>query len=369
MNITKDQVLRALSHVHDPDLKKDLVTLQMIDDISIEGSKIRFKLVLTTPACPLKGMLQMECIKAVHKYVDKDAEVEVELTSRVTSKRKVTEEMLAGVKNIIAVASGKGGVGKSTVAANLAVALGATGATVGLIDADIYGPSIPMMFDLVDEHPLVTEVKGKPKITPIVKYGIHILSIGFFVDPTQALIWRGPMASNALIQLFNDAIWGELDYMIIDLPPGTGDIHLTLVQQVPVTGVAIVTTPQEVAMADARKAVNMFRQEKINVPVLGLIENMSFFTPPELPQNRYYIFGREGGRQLAKETHAPLLGEIPIVESICESGDTGIPAALQIDTPVGKAFAELAGHVAQQVAIRNALLEPTRVVAVNKPGQ
>jgi ATP-binding protein involved in chromosome partitioning len=294
--------------------------------------------------------------------------VEIEMTSRVTSKRKVTEEILSGVKNIIAIASGKGGVGKSTIAANLAVTLATTGATVGLIDADIYGPSIPMMFDLVNERPLITEVNGKPKVMPIEKYGIRVLSIGFFVDSTQALIWRGPMASNALIQLFNDAQWGELDYMIIDLPPGTGDIHLTLVQQVPVTGVAIVTTPQEVAMADARKAINMFRQDKINVPVLGLIENMSYFTPAELPQNRYYIFGREGGRKLAEETHVSLLGEIPIVESICESGDKGIPIALQNDSPVGKAFAELAGNVAQQVAIRNVFLEPTQKVVINNPG-
>jgi ATP-binding protein involved in chromosome partitioning len=303
MSIVKEQIIEALRHVNDPDLKKDLVTLNMIEDISIEGNNVSFKLVLTTPACPLKNLLQRNCIDAIHAYVNKEVQVSIELSSKVTSRRKMTEELLAGVKNIIAIASGKGGVGKSTVAANLAVALGRTGARVGLIDADIYGPSIPLMFDLVNERPFIKEINGKNKVIPFEKYGIHLLSIGFFIDSSQALIWRGLMASNALMQLFHDAVWGELDYMIIDLPPGTGDIHLTLVQQVPVTGVAIVTTPQEVALADARKAISMFRQEKINVPVLGLVENMSYFTPAELPENKYYIFGKEGGVKLAQEAN------------------------------------------------------------------
>ncbi|MCX6235860.1 MAG: Mrp/NBP35 family ATP-binding protein [Bacteroidetes bacterium] len=365
MSITKEQVIDALRHVNDPDLKKDLITLNMIDDIRIEGDTVSFRLVLTTPACPLKNLMQKNSIEAIHQYVDKTAQVEVDLTSRVTSRRKITEEMLSGVKNIIAIASGKGGVGKSTVAANLAVALGKTGARVGLIDADIYGPSIPLMFNLVNEHPSVKEINGKTKIIPLEKYGIRLLSIGFFVDASQALIWRGPMASNAVIQLFNDADWGELDYMLIDLPPGTGDIHLTLVQQVPVTGVAIVTTPQEIALADARKAISMFRQEKINVPVLGLIENMSYFTPAELPDNKYYIFGKEGGKRLAQETHVPLLGQIPLVQSVCESGDNGSPIVLDDFSPVSTAFKTLAENIAQQIAIRNVFIETSQKVTIH----
>ena len=363
-NITKDQVFNALRHVDDPDLKKDLVSLNMIDDIQINGNKVSFKLVLTTPACPMKGLMQKDCIDAIHKHVDPDIEVEVELTSKVTTRRTETEEMLKGVKNIIAIASGKGGVGKSTVAVNLAISLAKTGAKVGLLDADIYGPSIPLMFGLVDKKPYVKEVNGKSIVVPIEKYGIRLLSIGFFVDPKQALIWRGPMASNALTQLFKDADWGDLDYMVIDMPPGTGDIHLTLVQQVPVTGVAIVTTPQEVALADARKAVTMFRQEQINVPILGLIENMSYFTPPELPDKKYYIFGKDGGQKFADEAKLTMLGKIPIIESITTSGDTGEPAALDEESVVGKAFMEAAEKIAQQIAIRNAFFEATKKVEI-----
>ncbi len=362
MNYTKEQIINALKHVDDPDLKKDLVSLNMIDDINIDGNKISFKLVLTTPACPLKEKMQKDCIDAIHTYVSKDAEVEVELTSKVTTQRKATEEMLSGVKNIVAIASGKGGVGKSTIAVNLAVSLEKSGAKVGLIDADIYGPSIPLMFGLVNEKPYVKEINGKTKVIPIERYGIKLLSIGFFVDDSQALVWRGPMASNALMQLFNDSDWGELDYLIVDLPPGTGDIHLSLVQQVPVTGVAIVTTPQEVALADARKAVSMFQQDKINVPVLGFIENMSYFTPAELPENKYYIFGKEGGKKLAEKMNVRLLGEIPLVQSVCESGDNGHPIALDDNSLIGKAFKEMAGNIAQQVAIRNATIEPTKKV-------
>ena len=366
MKYTKEQIINALKHVDDPDLKKDLVSLNMIDDINIDGNKISFKLVLTTPACPLKGKMEKDCIDAIHTYVSKDAEVEVELTSKVTTQRKATEEMLSGVKNIIAVASGKGGVGKSTIAVNLAVSLGKTGAKVGLIDADIYGPSIPLMFGLVNEKPFVKEINGKTKVIPIERFGIHLLSIGFFVDDSQALVWRGPMASNALMQLFNDSDWGELDYLIVDLPPGTGDIHLSLVQQVPVTGVAIVTTPQEVALADARKAVSMFQQDQINVPVLGFVENMSYFTPAELPENKYYIFGKEGGKKLAEKMNVPLLGEIPLVQSVCESGDNGRPIALDDNSLIGKAFKKMAGNIAQKVAIRNATMEPTKKVKMNR---
>jgi ATP-binding protein involved in chromosome partitioning len=286
------------------------------------------------------------------------------MDSRVSTRRRDTEKLLKGVKNIIAVASGKGGVGKSTVAANLAVALANSGAKVGLLDADIYGPSVPIMFDLENAQPLGKDVDGKTRILPVEKYSIKLLSIGFFVKPEQALIWRGVMATNALNQLINDTDWGELDYFIVDLPPGTGDIHLTLVQTLPVTGVVIVTTPQEVALADARKAFNMFIQKDIKVPILGLVENMSWFTPEELPDNKYYLFGKEGGKKLAAEAGVVLLGQIPIVEGICASGDAGSPIALNQESIVGKAFQALAQNIAQQIAIRNANLEPTKIVEI-----
>lgn len=362
MNYTKEQVLSALSNVIEPDLKKDMVSLNMISDVTIEGNIISFSVILTTPACPLKESIKKACIDAVHQYVDENADVRVNLTSKVSSKRSEKVEILKGVKNIIAVASGKGGVGKSTIAANLAVALAQSGAKTGLIDADIYGPSVPVMFGLEDAQPDVIEENGKAKIFPIEKFGIKILSIGFFVNPDQALVWRGPMASNALMQLFNDAEWGELDYLVIDLPPGTGDIHLTIVQTIPVTGVVIVSTPQKVALADAKKGVNMFMQETINVPVLGLVENMAYFTPAELPQNKYYIFGKDGCKNLAEQLNVPLLGQIPLVQSIRESGDAGNPIAAMGNEPVSEAFKTLAQSVAQQVAIRNATKAPTKVV-------
>jgi ATP-binding protein involved in chromosome partitioning len=364
MNLSESNVLKALGRVMDPDLKKDLVSLGMIQQVRIEGKKVTFTLVLTTPACPLKSKLKQDCIDAIRKDVDEQAEVEVEFSSTVTTRRKETETMMKGVKNIIAVASGKGGVGKSTVAANLALALYKSGADVGLVDADIYGPSLPIMFNVQDERPTSITREGREMILPVTRYGIQVQSIGFFVDPGQALIWRGPMASNALIQLFRDTDWGELDYLVVDLPPGTGDIHLTLVQNVPVTGVAIVSTPQEVALIDARKAIAMFRQESINVPVLGLIENMSWFTPRELPGNKYYIFGKEGTRKLAEQSRLPLLGQIPIVQSICESGDMGMPAVLEEGSMVSQAFMDLASRVAQQVAVRNATMSQTKVVAI-----
>ena len=308
--------------------------------------------------------MKNDCLEAIHKYVDEKLKVEVKMESSVSTKRKATELMLKGVRNIIAVASGKGGVGKSTIAANLAVSLAKTGAKVGLLDADIYGPSIPLMFGLEGVQPNGKEVGGKTKIIPIEKYGIKLLSIGFFVDASQALIWRGAMATNALNQLVNDTEWGELDYFIIDLPPGTGDIHLTMVQTLPVTGAVIVSTPQEVALADARKAFSMFAQKEINVPIIGLVENMAWFTPEELPDKKYYIFGKDGAKKLAEKSNVVLVGQIPIVQSIRESGDTGSPAALEDDTPVAKAFLELAQNVAQQIAIRNATLEPTKIVEI-----
>jgi ATP-binding protein involved in chromosome partitioning len=352
--ITEAQVLQALSNVMEPDLGKDLVTLNMIKDVAIEGKKISFTVVLTTPACPLKEQIRKACENAIIYYLDKDAEVEVNMTANVTSKRGEDRPLLPQVKNVIAVASGKGGVGKSTIASNLAVALAKTGAKVGLVDADIYGPSMPIMFDVVNEKPRLENIDGQSYMIPVESHGVKLLSIGFFADTSQAIVWRGPMASKALTQLFRDAYWGELDYMIIDLPPGTGDIHLTLVGNIPLTGAIVVSTPQQVALADAEKGVGMFRIPSINVPVLGIIENMSYFTPEELPDHKYYIFGKDGAKQLAEKIDVPLLGQVPLVQSIREAGDAGRPAGLQHNTLVSQIFDEIAGRVAQEVAIRNA---------------
>jgi ATP-binding protein involved in chromosome partitioning len=351
MTITKEQVLQALGNVEEPDLKKDLVTLNMIQDIRIEGNRLSFSVILTTPACPLKAMIENACRNAISYFISKDIEVTINMTSHVTTQKNTG---VPGVKNIIAVASGKGGVGKSTVAVNLALGLAQTGAKVGLIDADIYGPSLPIMFGLVGVRPKSSEVDGKTRIEPIEKYGIKVLSIGFFTDPNQPVPWRGPMVSTAVKQLFNDADWGELDYLVVDLPPGTGDIHITVTQTFPVTGAVIVTTPQNVALADARKGIGMFLMPAINVPVLGIVENMSYFTPAELPENKYYIFGQGGGKKLADQLEVPFLGEIPLVKSISDSGDAGRPVVLDEQNPMSKAFIEMAKRVAQQVAISNA---------------
>ena len=358
MEFTKEEVLQALGNVEEPDLKKDLVTLNMIQDIHIDGNKLSFSVVLTTPACPLKALIENACRNAIGHFISKEIEVTVNMTSRVTSQKNTG---VPGVKNIIAVASGKGGVGKSTVSVNLALALSKTGAKVGLIDADIYGPSIPIMFGLENQRPKATQENGKTRIEPIEKYGIKLLSIGFFTDPNQPVPWRGPMVSTAVKQLFNDADWGELDYLVVDLPPGTGDIHITITQTFPVTGAVIVTTPQNVALADARKGVGMFMMPAINVPILGVVENMSYFTPAELPDNKYYIFGRGGGQKLAGQLDVPFLGEIPLVKSISDSGDAGTPAILEADGVMTEAFIEMAQRVAQQVAISNAKAFEARV--------
>ena len=351
MNVTSEQVLQALSNVEEPDLKKDLVTLNMVQDVKIEGNKLSFSIVLTTPACPLKAMIENACRNAIHHFISKDIEVHINMTSRVTTQKNIG---LPGVKNIVAVASGKGGVGKSTVAANLALGLSIAGARVGLIDADIYGPSMPIMFGLEGAKPKATEIDGKTRIAPMEKYGIKLLSIGFFTDPNQPVPWRGPMVSTAVKQLFNDAEWGELDYLVVDLPPGTGDIHITVSQTFPIAGAVIVTTPQNVALADAKKGIGMFMMNAINVPLLGIVENMSYFTPAELPDNKYYIFGHGGGQKLASQLDVPFLGEIPLVKSIADSGDIGMPVILQNGNPMSKAFADMAKRVAQQVAIANA---------------
>lgn len=364
MPITKEQVLDALRYVEEPDLKKDLVTLNMIEDVKIDGNNVSFTVVLTTPACPMKEMIEKACINAIVHFVDSSAIVNVNMTARTSSGRSKQNAVLPDVKNIIAVASGKGGVGKSTVAVNLAIALAKTGASVGLVDADIYGPSAPIMFGLENEKLFVQEREGKTYMVPAEKYGVKLLSIGFLTDTDQAIPWRGPMASRALTQLFTDAEWGTLDYMIVDLPPGTGDIHLTLVSSVPVSGVVIVSTPQDVALADARKGINMFQMPQVNIPILGLIENMAYFTPEELPDNKYYIFGKDGCRNLAAKLNIPFIGELPLVQSIREGGDTGIPVALDEETPSAKAFDQIAERVAQQMSIRNATGKKTEAQPV-----
>ncbi|HKG67264.1 MAG TPA: Mrp/NBP35 family ATP-binding protein [Segetibacter sp.] len=362
--MTKNDILKALSNVQEPDLGKDLVTLNMVKDIEIEGNYVAFTVVLTTPACPLKDMIKNACINAVKILVNKEATVNVKFTSNTTSKRKEGDAILPKVRNIIAVVSGKGGVGKSTVAANLSLALSQGGAKVGLMDADIYGPSVPIMFGVRGERPMMQEVNGKGMIVPLERYGIKLLSIGLLVDEKNAVVWRGPMASSAIRQFVSDVIWGELDYLVIDMPPGTGDIHLTLVQTVPVTGVVVVTTPQDVALADAKKAIAMFGQAQIKVPIIGLIENMSYFTPAELPNNRYYIFGKEGGRRLAEEYDIPFLGQIPLVQSIREGGDQGIPVMMGDDQITKNAFEEFAAAAARSISMRNANMSANEVAEV-----
>jgi len=361
---TKSEILNALSYVDDPDLKQDLVSLNMIKEIEIDNNNVAFTVELTTPACPMKGKIERDCIQAIHDVVSKDLNVTVTFTASVTSARKQNEAVLTGVKNIIAVASGKGGVGKSTVAVNLALGLAKKGAKVGLIDADIYGPSIPTMLGLQGERPQVVEVNGQHRMQPLEKYGVKCLSIGFLVDEKQAVVWRGPMVSSALKQFVTDTEWGELDYLLFDLPPGTGDIHLTLVQTMPVTGAIVITTPQEVAIADVKKALAMFQMPNINIPVLGIVENMAWFTPEELPKNKYYIFGKEGGLRLAEKYDLPLLGQIPIVQSIREGGDNGKPAILQENTPSADAFEVLVETTARHIAIRNATIDATKRVDI-----
>lgn len=355
MAISTDNVMLALSRVIDPDLKKDLVSLGMIRNLEINGKRISFTIYLTTPACPFKDSLKKACIQTIKENVDAQAETEIAFESRtLTGKKEDAEDLLPGVKNIVAIASGKGGVGKSTVAANLALSLAASGAKVALVDADIYGPSVPIMFGAVDKELTSVEENGKVKVIPMEKYGISLMSIGFFVDASRALIWRGPMASGALKQLFTEVKWGELDYMFIDLPPGTGDIHLSLVQTLKLTGAVVVSTPQEVALADARKAVAMFENPKVGVKVLGMVENMAWFTPAELPENRYYLFGNGGCKKLANEMNIPFLGEIPIVQSICQSGDNGEPAVLNENNLAKPYFDEIAGKLVSRISVVNA---------------
>lgn len=364
--MTPEKILQALSNVQEPDLGKDIVTLNMVKDIVVEGNNVSFTVVLTTPACPMKDLIRNACVNAVKLLVNKEANVTVNFTANTSSTRKDTQAVLPKVKNIIAVVSGKGGVGKSTVAANLALAIASSGASVGLMDADIYGPSVPIMFGVRGQRPMMRAVEGSEKgmIVPLEKYGIRLMSIGLLVDEKNAVVWRGPMASSAIRQFATDVDWDELDYLIIDMPPGTGDIHLTLMQTVPVTGVVVVTTPQEVALADAKKGIAMFGQAQIRVPIIGLVENMSYFTPAELPDNKYYIFGKDGGKKLAEEYDIPFLGQIPLVQGIREGGDNGKPVMISDDNVTKRAFMEFAANTIRSIAMRNANLAATKVVEV-----
>jgi ATP-binding protein involved in chromosome partitioning len=365
--MTEQDILQALSNVQEPDLGKDLVTLNMVKDIQISGNEVSFTVVLTTPACPMKDMISNACVNAVKLLVNKEANVRVNFTSNTTSSRLNGDKLLPGVKNIIAVVSGKGGVGKSTVAANLALALSEGGAKVGLMDADIYGPSVPIMFGVRGQRPMMKDGgNGKGLIVPLERYGIKLMSIGLLVDEKNAVVWRGPMASSAIKQFISDVDWGTLDYLVIDMPPGTGDIHLTIVQTVPVTGVVVVTTPQDVALADAKKGIAMFGQTQIKVPIIGLVENMSWFTPAELPDSKYYIFGKDGGKRLAEEYDLPLLGQIPLVQSIREGGDKGVPAMVGDDAVTQKAFRRFAGSTVRSISMRNANLPITEVVEMKE---
>jgi ATP-binding protein involved in chromosome partitioning len=362
--IVPKNITDALRNVTYPGSNQDVVSLDMVQEIRVAGKKVTFSLVFQRSDDPNMGAVIAACEEAILEYVGADVEIKGNITAKAI--HQMERPILPGVKNLIAIASGKGGVGKSTVAVNLAIALAKTGAKVGLIDADIFGPSIPKMFGAEDIRPSGVHVDGKERIQPISKFGVSFLSIGFFVNTEDAVIWRGPMASNALKQLITDGNWGTLDYLLFDLPPGTSDIHLTLVQTVPVTGAIIVTTPQDVALADVIRGVNMFTGKGVDVPVLGLIENLAWFTPKELPEKKYYIFGKDGGVKLAERLGLPLLGQIPIVQGIREGGDSGDPVAFDENSIIGKAFAEIASNVIREADNRNENLDPTKKVKVSR---
>jgi ATP-binding protein involved in chromosome partitioning len=353
MEISEAKIREALSYVIEPDLKKNIIEANLVSDIVISGKRVSFNLKVNNPAMHNRKRIVDACTHYVQQYVEKDIELNIHveaLASNPNEREKEQQRYFSEVKQVIAVASGKGGVGKSTIAANLAAGLVKKGFSVGLIDADIYGPSMPLMFDVVHEKPGVTEVDGNRFMTPVKSaWGVDIMSIGFFADPEQAVVWRGPMASKALEQMFTDVYWGNKDFIIIDLPPGTGDIHLTLVKQAPLTGAIVVSTPQEIALADARKGVAMFNMENINVPVLGIVENMAWFTPAELPENKYYIFGKDGAKHLAEKIGVKLLGQIPLVQSIREAGDAGRPAVLQGNTPQAISIMEMTNNIVSAI--------------------
>ncbi len=353
--ITKEQVMQALSHVQEPDLGKDLVSLGMIENLEVDGSKISFTVVLTTPACPLKDEIQHACQEAIHERVDPEADVYVHFSAQVRPSTKTGGAIaLDGVKNIIAVASGKGGVGKSSLAVNLACSLAQQGARVGLLDTDIYGPSVPMMMGIRDQRPRMKEVDGNAKIIPITQYGVDVISIGNMIDEKQAVIWRGPMASSAVKQFLTDVDWGAQDYLIIDLPPGTGDIHLTILQSLSIAGGVIITTPQQVASADTKKGIMMFEMPQLKIPILGIVENMAYFVPDDAPEKKYYIFGEGGARALAEQFEIPFLGEIPIYQDISKSGDSGMPVVLDKLSPAAQSIHTIAQSIARELAIKNA---------------
>ena len=342
MEFNKENILEILGTIIEPDLKKDLVTLKLVEHLNVKDNRVELIVNVSNPALHARKRMQEAIEFNLKQKFGNGIEIVSAIKGISAEERKVQRKILPEVKNIVAIASGKGGVGKSTVTANLAGGLAKVGYKVGIIDADIYGPSMPTMFDVVGERPSMLDVDGKPLINPVMSYGIKILSIGFFTEQDNAVVWRGPMAAKALTQMVTDAYWGELDFLLIDLPPGTGDIHLSLVQTVPLDGVVIVSTPQEVALADARKGINMFKMEGINVPIVGVVENMAWFTPAELPENKYYLFGRDGAKNLAEGMNVPFLGHIPLVQSVREAGDVGKPAVFQENTPTSIAFQELA---------------------------
>ncbi len=368
MKLKKQDILNALSTITVAGEGKNMVESGAVQNVVTFADEVVVDLKLATPAMHIKKRAEADIVKTIHEKVDKDAKVQVnvkvEAPKKPANPNLIKGKPIPGIQNIIAVASGKGGVGKSTVTANLAITLSKMGFKVGVLDADIYGPSIPMMFDVAMERPLSVTIDGKSKMKPIENYGVKVLSIGFFTKPNQAVIWRGPMAAKALNQLIFDADWGELDFMLVDLPPGTGDIHLSIMQSLPITGAVVVSTPQNVALADARKGVAMFQQENIDVPVLGIIENMAYFTPEELPENKYYIFGKEGAKHLAEDLDIPFLGELPLVQGIREAGDVGRPAALQTATVIEEAFENITKNVVSETVKRNENLPPTEAIKI-----
>ncbi|WP_026914085.1 Mrp/NBP35 family ATP-binding protein [Christiangramia portivictoriae] len=365
MKLNRKEILTALESISVAGEGSNMVESGAVQNVMTFGDEVVVDLVLSTPALHIKKRAEVDVMKAIHEKVYEKAKVKVNIKVEAPEKKpEIKGKQIPGIKNIIAVASGKGGVGKSTVTSNLAVTLAKMGFKVGILDADIYGPSTPIMFDVEAERPLSVTVDGKSKMKPVENHGVKILSIGFFTKPNQAVVWRGPMAAKALNQMIFDAAWGELDFMLIDLPPGTGDIHLSIMQSLPITGSVIVSTPQNVALADAKKGVAMFQQESINVPVLGIVENMAYFTPEELPENKYYIFGKEGAKNLAEDLEVPFLGEIPLVQSLRESGDIGRPAALQTATPLESAFEEITRNMVQETVNRNKNLPPTEAIKI-----
>ena len=367
MKLNKSDILKALESITVPGEGQNMVESGAVKNVQVFGDEVVVDITINNPSLQARKKTEVEILKTIHKEVYEKAKITVNIQVEAPAKPKVNEikgKPIPGIQNIIAVASGKGGVGKSTITANLAVTLAKMGFKVGLLDADIYGPSMPIMFDVPNEKPLAVTIDGRSKMKPVENYGVKMLSIGFFTEPNQAVIWRGPMASKALNQLIFDAHWGELDFMLLDLPPGTGDIHLSIMQAMPVTGAVVVSTPQEVALADARKGVAMFQQDSINVPVLGIVENMAYFSPEELPDNKYYIFGREGAKNLADDLKVRFLGEVPLVQSIREAGDVGRPAALQTATLVESAFEDLTKNVVEELVRRNEDLPPTEAIKI-----